>query len=79
MKLYRIKIFCSKCNTHLYDYDKDKKGHLIKCYKDMIVRDLTKGDLMCPKCSQQFARDTMIHGRPANKIIQGSVYHKGSC
>lgn len=79
MKLHRIKIYCSECNTHLYDYDKDKVGHLIKCYKDMIVRDYTKGDLKCPKCGTIFARETIIHNRPANKIIQGKVYHKGSC
>lgn len=78
MKLYRIKIFCARCNTHLYDYDKDKRGHLIKCYRDMIVHDYTVGDLKCPKCHTPFAREAMVHGRPANKIIQGSVYNKGN-
>lgn len=79
MKLYRIKIFCSECNAQLYDYNKDKQGHLIKCYKDMIVRDYTDGDLKCPKCGSLFAREAVIHNRQANKIIQGKVYHKGSC
>lgn len=79
MKLYRIKIFCTKCNEHLYDYDKDKRGHLVKCYKDMIVKDFTAGDLKCPKCGQNFAREWTVHGRPANKIIQGAVFHKGNC
>lgn len=78
-KLFRIKIFCAKCNAHIYDYDKDKRGHLIKCYKDMIVKDSTCGKPVCQKCGQVFTRETMIHGRPANKIIQGAVYHKGSC
>lgn len=75
--MYRIKIYCSKCRSHLYDYDKDKQGKLIKCYKDMIVCDKTEGDLKCLNCGQAFARDAMVNGRPANKIIQGTVYHKG--
>lgn len=79
MKLYRIKIYCSNCNAHLYDYDKDQRGQLIKCYKDMIVHDFTRGDLKCPECGKEFARDWMAHGCPANKIIQGRTYHKGSC
>lgn len=79
MKLYRIKIYCSKCNAHIYDYDKSKRGHLVKCYKDMIVEDYTAGDLKCPKCKTPFAREAMVHGRPANKIIQGAVYHRGNC
>lgn len=77
MKLFRIQIYCSKCNTQLYDYDKDKRGHLIKCYKDMIVKDYTTGNLQCPKCYQVFAREAMVHNRPANKIIQGTVFVKG--
>lgn len=79
MKIYRIKIYCSSCNAHLYDYDKAKPGHLIKCYKDMIIEDYTCGDLKCPNCGTAFAREAIIHSRPANKIIQGKVYHKGSC
>ncbi len=71
-----IKIYCQNCKTLLYKYHKDKSGHLIKCYKDKIVKDYTKGDLKCPKCKQQFARETIIHGRPANKIIQGKVLVK---
>ena len=79
MKLYRIKIFCVNCHFHLYDYNKNKQGHLVKCYKDMIVKDYTKGDLKCPKCGQVFAREAIYHCRPANKIIQGKVYHQGHC
>jgi len=78
-KVYNIKIYCSECDAQLYYYQKDKKGHLLKCYKDRILKDYTKGDLKCHACGQLFARETMIHGRPANKIIQGKVYHKGIC
>lgn len=76
---YRIKIYCAKCRTLLYYYEKDIQGHLVKCYKDKILEDYTKGDLKCPNCGLQFAREAIIHNRPANKIIQGKVYHKGHC
>ena len=73
-KSYIIKIYCVKCSAFLYEYRKEGKGHLVKCYKDGIIKDNTKGDLRCPQCAQLFARDTMYHNRPANKIIQGKVY-----
>lgn len=71
-----IKIYCSKCKTLLYRYNKIKNGCLIKCYKDKIIKDYTNGNLKCPKCGQEFARKTIIHGKPANKIIQGKVFIK---
>ncbi|HCC71839.1 MAG TPA: hypothetical protein DEQ09_11920 [Bacteroidales bacterium] len=70
------KIYCSKCKTLLYEYYKSKPGHLVKCYKDRIKKDYTEGDLRCPSCGLQFARESMIHGKPANKIIQGKVFMK---
>jgi DNA-directed RNA polymerase subunit M/transcription elongation factor TFIIS len=69
-----IKIYCSRCGTLLYKYDKTKSGHLVKCYKDRILKDYTKGNLRCPQCGQQFAREKVIHNKPANKIIQGKVF-----
>jgi len=69
-----IKIYCAKCRTLLYKYRKQGTGHLIKCYKHGIVKDFTQGDLKCPKCGKQFAREAMIHGKPAHKIIQGKVF-----
>jgi len=71
-----IKVYCAKCNTQLYKYYKAIEGHLLKCYKDMILEDFTNKDLKCPKCGELFAREAMIHGRPANKIIQGKVFVK---
>jgi len=50
---------------------------LVKCFKDLIVQDNTEGDLRCPGCGQEFGRETMVYGRPANKIIQGKVTVKG--
>jgi len=76
VKIYTVKVFCANCRTLLYKYRKEGPGHLVKCYKDGILKDFTKGNLRCPKCGQQFARETIIHGRPAYKIIQGKVYVK---
>lgn len=74
---YTIAVHCNNCRSILYRYKKEGGGTLIKCYKDMIIEDYTKGDLLCPKCSQQFARDAIVHNRPANKIIGGKVFVKG--
>jgi len=70
-----IKIYCKNCQTLLYLYQKENiKGHLIKCYKDRIIKDYTKRDLRCPNCGEQFAREVIMHGKPAHKIIQGKVF-----
>ena len=72
-----IRIFCAGCGQLLYKYRKGGGGRLVKCFKDGIVQDNTEGDLHCPGCGQVFARETMVYGRPANKIIQGKVTVKG--
>jgi len=74
---YTIAVHCNKCGVILYRYKKEGGGTLIKCYVDMIIEDYTNGDLKCPKCSQQFARNAIIHNRPAHKIIGGKVFVKG--
>ncbi|CAM9432397.1 unnamed protein product [Ectocarpus sp. 4 AP-2014] len=71
-----VNVFCQKCRTQLYKYKKGGKGSLVKCYKERIVEDFTDGKLECPNCGQLFARDTMVHGRPAFKMIGGKVYQK---
>ena len=71
-----IKVYCAQCRALLYKYQKEGSGHLVKCYQDRIVKDLTNGDLRCPQCQVSFAREAMIHGKPANKIIQGKVFVK---
>lgn len=72
-----IKIYCNQCRTFLYRYEKIGAGTLIKCYIDMIKEDKTNGDLKCPECGQEFARNAIIHNRPAHKIIQGKVFTRG--
>ena len=76
-KIYTISVRCSKCNTLLYRYKKEGGGTLIKCYADMIIKDCTKGDLQCHNCDQKFARQVIIHNRPAHKIIKGKVFVRG--
>eukprot|EP00903_Cladosiphon_okamuranus_P018905 g17388.t1 len=71
-----VDVFCQKCGTQLYKYKKGGKGSLVKCYKERIVEDFTDGKLECPNCGQLFARDTMVHGKPAFKMIGGKVYQK---
>jgi predicted RNA-binding Zn-ribbon protein involved in translation (DUF1610 family) len=50
---------------------------LVKCYVDRIAEDRTAGDLRCPSCGEQFARERMIRGKPAHKIIGGKVFTRG--
>jgi hypothetical protein len=77
MALYHtIKIYCSKCRTLLYTYQKGGTGSLVKCFKDKILKDFTVGDMKCPHCHVQFAREALIRGKPAHKIIRGKVFVK---
>ena len=72
-----IAIHCAKCRTLLYRYRKGGRGGLVKCFVDRIAEDRTNGDLKCPECGQEFAREQMMSGKPAHKIIQGKVYTRG--
>jgi len=72
-KTRTIKVYCAACNALLYKYSKGGPGRLVKCFRNQIVQDRTRGDLRCPNCGQEFARETMAYGRPANKIIHGKV------
>ena len=79
---------CQKCDTTLFRYKKKNglKSNLIKCYVERIVEDehgLLDGwpaavaggtrEMQCPKCGSSFARDALIHGRPALKLVGGKV------
>jgi hypothetical protein len=61
----------------LYRYRKYGTGGLVKCYVERIIEDHTEGDLRCPRCGREFARERMMRGKPAHKIIQGKIYTKG--
>ena len=72
-----IDIRCNPCRTLLYKYRKGGTGGLVKCFVERIVEDNTAGDLCCPNCGQEFAREIRIGGRAAHKIIQGKVFTRG--
>ena len=71
-----VDIFCSKCREKLFKYRKGGKGALLKCFKERIVDDYTTQPCQCPKCEQVFARDMLIRGTPAFKMIGGKLIIK---
>ncbi|WP_091979793.1 hypothetical protein [Pseudoalteromonas denitrificans] len=71
-----VDIFCTKCKTQLFKYRKGGKGALVKCFKERISQDFTIKRCLCPNCGQSFARETLIKGTPAYKIIGGKVWFK---
>ena len=77
-----VSVVCQKCSTTLFRYKKKNglKSSLVKCYIERIVDDplgllaAERGSEMeCPKCKSRFARDALIHGRPALKMVGGKV------
>ena len=71
-----VDIFCKSCNQQLFKYRKGGKGALVKCFKERISQDYTKSACTCPKCEAVFARETLIKGTPAFKMIGGKVWFK---
>jgi len=71
-----VDIFCAKCKAKLFKYRKGGKGALIKCFKERISEDFTETTGHCPQCNSEFARDVLIRGVPAFKIIGGKVWFK---
>ena len=71
-----VDVFCKICNTRLYRYAKGGKGSLVKCFVERITEDFTEEKCVCPGCGKTFARETIIRGAPAFKLIGGKVYQK---
>ncbi|WP_394497656.1 hypothetical protein [Shewanella sp. ENK2] len=71
-----VDVFCAKCKTQLFKYRKGGKGALVKCFKERIVDDYTEKPCICPQCDTPFARDTLVRGTPAYKMIGGKVTMK---
>jgi len=71
-----VDIFCKQCNTQLFKYRKGGKGALVKCFKERISKDFTNIPCQCQQCQQVFARDVLIKGIPAFKMIGGKVWFK---
>ena len=62
---------CRACDALPYKYRKG--GSLVKCYLERITVDHTEAPCVCPACGQTFARPTLVHGKPAHKIICGKA------
>ncbi|MBD1559003.1 hypothetical protein HC752_18870 [Vibrio sp. S9_S30] len=71
-----VDVFCARCRTKLYKYRKGGKGSLVKCFIERIIEDHTNTSCTCPNCGIEFARQTIIRGVPANKMIGGKVFAK---
>jgi hypothetical protein len=71
-----VDVYCSQCKTQLYTYRKGGKGSLVKCFKERISKDFTTTPGVCPGCGRTFARDTLVRGTPAFKMIGGKVFTK---
>lgn len=71
-----VDIFCSKCRAKLLQYKKGGNGSLVKCFIERISKDFTEELGVCPRCQNQFGRETLIRGVPAIKIIGGKVQVK---
>ena len=71
-----VDIYCKRCNAPLFKYRKGGKGALVKCFKERISQDFTGTACTCPGCNSEFARETLIRGVPAYKMIGGKVWFK---
>ncbi|MFT2092504.1 hypothetical protein [Paraglaciecola sp. 2405UD69-4] len=71
-----VNIHCRQCKTQLFKYRKGGKRALVKCFKERITKDYTVTPCTCPHCHTVFARDTLIRGTPAFKLIGGKVISK---
>ena len=83
-----VSVTCNKCRTRLFRYKKKNgtKSNLVKCYIERICEDpenlldqlnSNRNEEIhtwnCPKCHTSFARSSMIHGKPALKLIGGKT------
>ncbi len=71
-----VSISCAKCKAKLYKYKKGGTGSLIKCFQERITQDFTAQKGVCPECNTIFAREAIIRGVPALKMIGNKVQVK---
>ena len=85
-----VSVVCQRCDEVLFRYKKKNglQSQLVKCYIERIVgdphglldnRDDGSTELLCPGCQSAFARDALIHGRPALKMVGGKVRMRKKC
>jgi len=83
-----VTVRCNSCKEKLFRYKKKNgtKSSLVKCYLERICEDpnnlleqveaaqaLTDLKWNCPNCGVTFARNAVIHGRPALKLVGGKT------
>ncbi|TKB49322.1 hypothetical protein FCL40_08280 [Ferrimonas sediminicola] len=68
-----VTISCNYCRTELLRYRKGGSGALVKCFLERVTEDHTQSPGICPGCGRQFARQTLIRGVPALKMVGGKV------
>ena len=73
MPIKTVSIFCSKCQALLFKYKKGGKGALVKYFKERISKNYTQEPCCCPNFLNIFAREILVKGTPAYKIIGGKV------
>lgn len=69
-----VDVYCQKCKTQLFKYRKGGKGALVKCFKERISENFTQEPCVCPTCKMIFAREALIRGTPAYKLMGGKVF-----
>ncbi|MCD9530307.1 hypothetical protein [Photobacterium carnosum] len=71
-----VDVLCRRCKTGLFKYRKGGKGALVKCFKERISKDFTLQACICPECQTVFAREMLVRGTPAYKIIGSKAVAK---
>lgn len=74
-----LDISCSKCESHLFFYQKDGPGILKRLYKDRIFEfGSNENKLSCPNCKKLLGTSFIFEkeDRPAYKLIEGTVKKK---
>lgn len=79
-----VSVNCAKCRERLFRYKKKNgtKSNLIKCFVERIAEDSAHilrdrpqeaSEYACPNCQTVFARDAVIRGLPALKLVGGKT------
>ena len=74
-----LDVSCTKCNTHLFYYQKDGPGILKRTYLDRIIGSkIGKSSLVCPKCKELLGVSIVYkkENRPAIRLFVGAVSKK---
>ncbi|HTL39196.1 MAG TPA: hypothetical protein VL306_00045 [Methylomirabilota bacterium] len=74
-----FKIYCAKCNTYLFNYQKDGPGIFKRLYLDRIDLQVSKKkSLICSKCKNLIGIPFIYtkENRPAIRLFVGTIIKK---